>query len=98
MLEVLEEPLKDYQTRQALQDMKTYDKLGSTSEPVRLTFIKYFIDKNSHQGLFNITGILGSSFWVKNDIDNFPNPVYVEVRNDASTGNVWQIIVKKAPQ
>jgi hypothetical protein len=98
MLELLEEPLKDYQTRQALQDMKTFDKLGTRQEPVRLTFLKYFIDKNSHQGLFNITAILGSSFWVKNDIDNIPGAVYIEIRNDESTGNVWQIIVKKAPQ
>ncbi|MFT6545062.1 MAG: hypothetical protein ACJAT2_002388, partial [Bacteriovoracaceae bacterium] len=97
-LELLEEPLKDYQTRQALQDMKTFDKLGTRQEPVRLTFLKYFIDKNSHQGLFNITAILGSSFWVKNDIDNIPGAVYIEIRNDESTGNVWQIIVKKAPQ
>jgi hypothetical protein len=98
MLEVLEEPLKDYQTRQALQDMKTFDKLGTKLVPVRLTFLKYFIDKNSHQGLFNITAILGSSFWVQNDIDHLLESVFIEIRNDATTGNVWQIIVKKAPQ
>ena len=97
MLEVLEEPLKDYETRQALEDMKVFDKLGTQKEPVRLTFIKYFIDRNSHQGLYNIIAILGKSFWVKNDIDNRSRPTYVELKNDQSTENKWVLVIKKSP-
>lgn len=97
MLEVLEEPLKDYQTRQALEDMKVFDKLGTKKEPVRLTFLKYFVDKNSHQGLYNIQSVLGKTFWVRNDIDNIQGAIYVEIRNDKSTNNRWTIILKKSP-
>ncbi len=93
MIRALHEPLKSYQTRDALEDMKTFDKLGTKTEPVSLYFLKYLIDKAQHQGLFNITSVLGSRFWLKNDIDKINRPVYVELRNDKTTGHKWQIIV-----
>jgi hypothetical protein len=93
MLKVLERPLKAYQTRQALIDMRTYDYLGTKREPVRLVFLKYLIDHSFHKGLYNIVAILGERFWVINDIDGDKRAVYCELRNDASTNHKWQIVV-----
>lgn len=93
MIKTLDKPLKVYQTREALTDMKSYDKLGSKEEPVRLIFLKYLIDHDSHQGLYNIVGVLGNRFWVKNDIDKKNKPVYVELHNDKDTKYRWIITV-----
>jgi len=94
-LQLLQENLKPYVARAALEEMKAWDKLGSQDAPVPLTFLKYLIDSQNHQGLYNLTGVLGEKFWVFNDVDlKISNPTeYVELRNDASTGNAWQLFV-----
>lgn len=98
MLNDLAAPIKKFQTRAALTDMKSYDNLGSPEAPVGLIFLKYLIDTENHQGLYNITTVLGEKFFVNNDIEKKDKPVYVELRNDASTKNRWQIIVLQTPK
>lgn len=91
MTKALREPLKDYQTRAALIDMKKFDLLGSKDEPVRLIFLKFLIDNNMHQGLFNITAVLGEEFYVVNDIDGANEAVAVELKNNEKTNYRWKM-------
>ncbi|WP_372652394.1 hypothetical protein [Halobacteriovorax sp.] len=91
MVEALKIPLKDYQTREALSDMRKYDGLGQRTEPMRLIFLKYLIENNLHQGLYNIVSIVGERFWLLNDIDGKTEPVYVEILNNNTTSYKWQI-------
>lgn len=86
--------LKQYQTRQALQDMRKADELGTINEPVRLMFLKFLIDQDQHQGLWNIVNIIGEQFYVVNDLDGKKEAVWVGLRNDRSTGFAWQITIK----
>lgn len=95
-LKALETPLKEYQTREALTDMRNYDKLGSKVEPMRLMFLRYLLDNELHQGLYNIVSVLGSTFYVMNDIESKTEPIYVELRNDESTSFQWQLTVLKS--
>lgn len=95
MLDDLAAPIKKFQTRAALTDMKSYDNLGSADAPVGLIFLKYLIDTGNHQGLYNIVTILGERFYVNNDIEKKDKPVFIELRNDATTRNRWQIILLK---
>lgn len=97
MIDDLATPIKKFQTRTALNDMKSYDNLGSAEAPVGLIFLKYLIDTENHQGLYNIVTVLGDKFYVSNDIEKKERPVYIELRNDASTKNLWQIILTKSP-
>lgn len=89
---------KDYQTRSALSDMKEFDKLGSKKEPIRLYFLKFLLDKGYHQGLFNIVSIIGSKFYILNDIDKRKKPVYIELKSDESTGYQWLITILNSPK
>lgn len=98
MITDLAAPIKKFQTRSALTDMKSYDNLGSADAPVGLIFLKFLIDTENHQGLYNITTVLGDKFYVSNDIEKKEIPVFVELRNDATTKNRWQIILLKNPK
>ena len=91
MIQALKEPLQDFQTRQGLEDMALGDKLGTSKEPVQLIFLKFLIDNNLHTGLFNVVGVLGERFYVRNDIDAQSRPVLIELKNDESTHFKWQI-------
>lgn len=93
MTKALRDPLKNYQTRDALTDMKKFDLLGTKDEPVRLIFLKFLIDNNMHQGLFNITAVLGEEFYVVNDIDGASEAVAIELKNNAQTNYRWKIIL-----
>jgi hypothetical protein len=94
----MNEKLKPFQTRQALSDMKEFDRLGTKEVPVKLLFLKYLIDTNQHQGLFNIIAVLGNKFYVHNDLDIPPKkgsypPRFISLKNDESTGNKWLISI-----
>ncbi|MBY0416380.1 MAG: hypothetical protein K2Q18_19550 [Bdellovibrionales bacterium] len=96
MITSLAGPIKKFQTRAALSDMKSYDLLGSKDAPVGLIFLKFLIDTENHQGLYNIITVIGEKFYVSNDLENKTDPHYIELRNDASTKNRWQItLIKK---
>lgn len=91
----LEIPLKRFQTRAALVDMKTYDKMGSKDSPIGLMFVKFLMDTENHQGLFNIQAIIGSKFYVINDFESKNEPVAIELKNDETTRGKWAIVLLK---
>ena len=95
MIAELSGPIKKFQTRAALNDMKSYDLLGSPEAPVGLVFLKYLIDTENHQGLYNIVTVIGEKFYVINDIEKKNVSHYMQLKNDASTKNQWQIILLK---
>jgi hypothetical protein len=95
MIAELSGPIKKFQTRSALNDMKSYDLLGSAEAPVGLVFLKFLIDTENHQGLYNIVQVLGEKFYVSNDIEKKTTAHYIELKNDASTKNRWTIIMLK---
>lgn len=95
MITDLSGPIKKFQTRSALNDMKSYDLLGSKDVPVGLVFLKFLIDTENHQGLYNIVQVLGEKFYVVNDLEKKTDPHYIELKNDASTKNRWTIILLK---
>lgn len=98
MMVELTAPMKKFQTRAALNDMKSYDLLGSKTAPVGLVFLKYLLDTENHQGLFNIVTVLGEKFYVVNDIEKKSDPVFMHLKNDESTKNRWQIVLLKDPK
>jgi len=90
----LKNPLKLYQTRESLDSMKRIEKLGQKVEPLRLIFIKFLLDHNMHQGLYNIQMVIGKQFYLINDIDGLKDgPIPIELRNDESTGYQWVIVL-----
>jgi hypothetical protein len=98
IVEKLKTRLTPFQTRQALQDMKEYDKFGTKEVPVKLVFLKYLIETSQHQGLFNMRAVLGNNFYVQNDIDKTSKGNYYPARlillkNDESTNNRWVISI-----
>ncbi|MEH0862238.1 MULTISPECIES: hypothetical protein [Halobacteriovorax] len=92
-LEKFNGSLRSFQTRKQLSKMKRVDNLGSVAAPMSLTFIKYLIDYNLHQGLYNMTGILSNDFYVINDLENKSRPVKIKLDNNKDTGFKWKIWV-----
>jgi hypothetical protein len=80
---------------QSLKDMHELDKLGTRKAPLPLRFLKFLIDKQMHQGLYNIIQVLGDSFYVYNDIDKGIKNSLVRVRiiNNQKTQFKWVIEV-----
>ncbi|MBC7713594.1 MAG: hypothetical protein H7177_09655 [Rhizobacter sp.] len=95
MIAELSGPIKKFQTRAALNDMKSYDRLGSAEAPVGLVFLKFLIDTENHQGLYNIITVIGDKFYISNDIEKKTEAHYAQLKNDASTKNRWTIILLK---
>ncbi len=93
MIQKLNATLKTYMGRDALVEMSTYDKLGTKEGPVPLLFIKFMLDMQEHQGLYNLMAVLGERFYVSNEIDSQFNPKaeMIELKNDDSTNRQWQI-------
>ncbi len=97
MMNNLSKRLKTFMKRDALIEMMTYDKLGTSEGPVPLLFLKFMIDMEEHQGLWNLVNVVGERFYVSNEIDaEFkPKPELIQLVNDDSTGRHWQIFVIK---
>jgi hypothetical protein len=95
MINSLSQRLKTFMTREALKEMMAYDKLGSKEGPVPLLFIKFMIDMQEHQGLWNIVSVLGDRFYVSNEIDAAftPKAELVHLVNNESTGRQWQLYI-----
>jgi len=97
MINSLSEKLKTFMLRESLYEMQTYDKLGTTEGPVPLLFLKFMIDMQEHQGLWNIILVLGDKFYVSNEIDSqhgAPKEL-IQLVNNESTGRQWQIYILK---
>lgn len=92
---VMEKTIDKYMALKALNEMKRFDKLGTKKGPVPLMFIKYMIDQEKHKGLYNLINTLGNKFYVENDLDGkeLASVQYIEIKNDESTKNIWQIYV-----
>lgn len=97
MMNNLSKRLKTFMKRDALIEMMTYDKLGTSEGPVPLLFLKFMIDMEEHQGLWNLVSVVGERFYVSNEIDAVfkPRPELVQLVNDDSTGRHWQIYIIK---
>jgi hypothetical protein len=95
--QLLSTTLREYTSRQALNEMKEHDRLGSVEAPVPLSFLKFLIDGDNHQGLYNLVTVLGEEFWVTNDIDARWKPAseYIAMKNDETTARQWQISIVK---
>ncbi len=93
MIALLGANLEKFQTRNAIQEMKAYDNLGSRQAPVGLIFLKYLIDTNNHQGLYNILNVLGDKFYVNNDWEDKITPHLIKLVNDEKTKFKWQILI-----
>jgi hypothetical protein len=94
MINNLSEKLKTFMTREALKEMMSFDKLGTKEGPVPLLFIKFMIDMEEHQGLFNLTSILGERFFVTNEIDASFKPKIELIRlSNQEMGGNWQITI-----
>ncbi|MBC7539698.1 MAG: hypothetical protein H7281_12820 [Bacteriovorax sp.] len=93
MIAELSGPIKKFQTRAALNDMKSYDRLGTAEAPVGLVFLKFLIDTENHQGLYNIITVIGDKFYISNDIEKKTEPHYAQLKNDTTTKNRWTIIL-----
>lgn len=93
----LEKNLKEYMTRKALEEMKRYDNLGTAKGPVPLLFIKYMIDHEQHQGLYNLIAEVGEKFYVSNDLDMEPaiETEYIQLVNNETTNFRWIINIVK---
>ena len=92
MLTKLHGPLEIFQKRESLNEMKDFDSLGKKIAPMRLLFIKYLIDNNYHQGLYNVQAVLGKGFFVKNDLEKNDKKLYrMSIANDETTNYKWQL-------
>lgn len=91
--------IKKFSQIKSLKDMRQADKLGNKQAPIPLKFLKYMIDFDNHQGLYNIEQVVGGSFYVVNDIDRGVKQVeFVQIMNNKSTGHKWQIDILRPPQ
>jgi len=95
MISNLSQPIKKFQTRKALTDMRDFDKFGTKEAPVGIIFLKFLIDTDNHQGLYNVVNVLGEKFYLMNDFEGKSTPYFAELKNDASTNNRWQITLLK---
>jgi len=97
MIRNLSTRLAIFMTREALTEMKNFDKLGTRQSPVPLLFIKYMIDMEEHKGLWNLVSILGDKFYVSNQIDESykPQTEFIQLINNENSGNQWQIYILK---
>ena len=97
MMNNLSKRLKTFMKREALVEMMTYDKLGTNEGPVPLLFLKFMIDMEEHQGLWNLLNVVGERFYVSNEIDSEfkPKPELIQLVNNDSTGRRWQIFIVK---
>lgn len=95
MISSLSQPIKKFQTRKALTDLRDFDKFGTSEAPVGIIFLKFLIDTDNHQGLYNVVNVLGDKFYLMNDFEGKTSPVFAELKNDQTTNHRWQIILLK---
>lgn len=85
--------VKQFSTNKALKSMVKLDALGSPKAPLPLKFIKFLIDEKMNQNLFTINLVLGSEFYVINDIDkNIKDPNLIELSFNSSSLS-WELKV-----
>lgn len=85
----LRDAVGDLITQPSLKKMREINSLGSQKVPVKLSLIKYLIDESNHQGLYNILRILGSKFYVYNDLEKKKDVVLFGMTNNKTTRYQW---------
>ncbi len=96
-IETLQVQMKSFSAQKSLEEMKKFDKLGTKKSPLPLKFIKFLIDREMHQGLYNIINVISSKFYVFNDIDPVKNKKdLIEIKNDKTTNFQWKIFILKS--
>lgn len=88
-------PLRPYQTIKALKEMRQKDTLGSIGTPFSYLFLRYLLDYELHQGLFNLQTVLGKSFYIIDDIKKVKKPVKVKLINNKETNYQWKLFVEE---
>ena len=99
MHQYLEGQMPKFFAREGLEDMKKFDSLGTKKGPVPLLFLKYLIEENKHQGLFNLVEVVGNEFFVKNNIDDesIAAPAdYVRLEFSENSQPQWRLSIVKA--
>lgn len=92
-----EQTISKFSSLKSLKEMKKFDKLGTNKAPVPLRFLKFLIDQNKHQNLYNIIQVLGDTFKVENDIDKKHKELeLVRIENSEETNHKWQLFVIKS--
>lgn len=90
-LEFLREATKNLITRNSLVNMKRFDSLGTRKVPMKLSIIKYLVDEDNHQGLFNIMFVLGNQFYIYNDLEGKNDVVLFGLTNNKQTEWKWEM-------
>ncbi len=86
--------VKKYSSVSALKSMKKLDRLGSREAPMPLKFLKFLIDGNLNQNLFNMNLVLGEELFVINDIDpNIKSSNLIRLYFRSGSSNGWRISV-----
>ncbi len=93
ILKKLNGPLRVYQTQLALKEMRKFDNLGSIQTPLSFLFLRYLLDFDLHQGLFNLINVLGEEFYIIDDIENMKKPIKIKVINNEQTRYRWKVSV-----
>jgi len=92
----IENKVIKFSSIKSLKAMLKFDKLGTKKSPIPLKFIKFLIDNDHHKNLFNITTVVGESFYIFNDIDiKYRSLDIISLKNDISTNFKWKIKIVK---
>ena len=75
--------------------MRQKDTLGSIGTPFSYLFLRYLLDYELHQGLFNLQTALGNSFYIIDDIKKVKKPVKVKLINNKETNYQWKLFVEE---
>ncbi len=89
-------PLKPFQTLKALKEMKKNDILGSIQTPFSYIFLRYMLDFDLHQGLFNLKSVLGQEFYIVDDIEKKKKPIKIRLTNNKKTNYQWKLEIVEA--
>ncbi|MBF0365119.1 MAG: hypothetical protein HQK50_06080 [Oligoflexia bacterium] len=87
--------MEPYKSQEALREMCRLDHIGTAENPLALSFVKLLLDQNEHHALFNLTTVLGESFYVENDLENLGpkvRAVLIRLSNRSDNGE-WEIFI-----
>ena len=87
----LSKELARFLKRKALRELRDNDILGTKRAPLPVLFLKFFIEADNYQALYNIIGELGNRFYVFNDIDKTGDPVMVELKFQGKSWSLYLV-------
>jgi len=78
-----------FNTQKVIKSMFENEDFGKKNAPLKLSHLKFLIDTENHQALYNIIHILGDHFYVINDFEKIKEPVLLEMINKAKKERSW---------